>query len=81
VPGHLPHLAGERLIHVHACDNRGTYDDHLPPGMGVIDWGSVVESLRGVGYQGWVILELACFESGGEGLIRIRNTAEAIFAS
>jgi sugar phosphate isomerase/epimerase len=72
-------VAGSRLIHVHACDNRGSFDDHLPPGEGVIDWGAVVESLRQAGYDGWIILEIACIDATNGRLIQIRQAAERLF--
>lgn len=49
-----------RLRHIHASDNHGQYDEHLPPGDGTIDWRIVRESLRAVNFQGWVMLELRC---------------------
>ena len=72
--------AGASLIHVHACDNRGSFDDHLPPGEGMIDWGLVVESLRVAKYDGWIMLELACIEESQDApFARIRSSAERIF--
>jgi sugar phosphate isomerase/epimerase len=53
-------LAGDRLAHVHAHDNHGTFDDHLPPGDGVLDWKEIAASLRRIDYRGWVMLELKC---------------------
>lgn len=53
-------VSASRLLHVHAHDNHGYVDDHLPPGDGVIDWGAVGSSLRAVGYTGWIMLELHC---------------------
>jgi sugar phosphate isomerase/epimerase len=53
-------VAGERLVHVHAHDNRGQWDDHLPPGDGLIDWTDVTRSLKDARYDGWLMLELAC---------------------
>lgn len=52
--------AGHRLRHVHASDNRGSWDDHLPPGAGLIDWADIARSLDEVGFDGWIMLELAC---------------------
>jgi len=52
-------LAAGRGLHLHASDNRGTYDDHLPPGDGVIDWGHVGRSLTAAEFSGWMVLELA----------------------
>jgi sugar phosphate isomerase/epimerase len=51
-------VAGDRLVHVHASDNRGQFDDHLPPGDGTIDWAEIVRTLDAVDFQGWIMLEL-----------------------
>ena len=72
-------VAGARLSHVHACDNHGAFDDHLAPGTGVIAWEAVVESLHRAGYEGWIILELACSECAAPRLGAIRGAAERIF--
>jgi sugar phosphate isomerase/epimerase len=53
-------LVGDRLEHVHANDNHGRFDDHLPPGEGSIDWRRIRETLEGVGFDGWIVLELSC---------------------
>jgi len=53
-------VAGARLSHVHANDNWGHRDDHLPPGDGAIDWPDVATSLRQAQFDGWIMLELAC---------------------
>jgi sugar phosphate isomerase/epimerase len=51
-------VAGPRLIHVHASDNRGQWDDHLPPGDGTIDWREIVRTLQAADFTGWIMLEL-----------------------
>jgi sugar phosphate isomerase/epimerase len=53
-------IAGRRLVHIHANDNRGVFDDHFAPGDGVIDWHRIRESLRSADFHGLVVLELAC---------------------
>lgn len=55
-------VAGPRLVHVHASDNHGQYDDHLPPGDGRLDWADIARSLRDAAFAGWVMLELRCPE-------------------
>jgi sugar phosphate isomerase/epimerase len=50
---------GSRLVHVQASDNRGTFDDHLPPGDGIIDWGRFVATLDGLHYDGVLLLEVS----------------------
>jgi sugar phosphate isomerase/epimerase len=60
-------IADGRLAHVHANDNRGHRDDHLPPGDGHIDWADIARSLAAVDFSGWAMLELHCStgEPGG----------------
>ncbi len=53
-------VAGARLVHIHANDNHGVYDDHLPPGDGVVNWDEVTRTLRAVHFDGWIMLELHC---------------------
>lgn len=50
---------GGRLRMLHGNDNRGAYDDHLPPGQGCIDWPFVVQELTTADFGGGIILELA----------------------
>lgn len=49
---------GDRLCHVHASDNRGFADDHMPLGSGRIDWLRAVRLLKAQGYQGTITLEV-----------------------
>ena len=42
-------------LHVH--DNDGTYDEHLIPGYGNLDWKEFIHSLKAVGYKGDFVLE------------------------
>jgi sugar phosphate isomerase/epimerase len=54
-------VAGHAVVHVHAHDNRGHADEHLPPGDGAIDWRDVHTSLAALDVSdGWIMLELAC---------------------
>jgi len=73
-------VAGSRLIHVHAHDNRGHWDDHLPPGEGHIDWGEVRQTLDSAGFHGWIMLELACPPSNPEDFFRraVERTTELL---
>jgi sugar phosphate isomerase/epimerase len=54
----LRKLAGH-LKMIHAHDNCGHRDDHLPPGDGHIDWEMVVRTLQAGHFRGALILELA----------------------
>jgi len=58
LPNLLRKLAGPlRMIHAH--DNRGHFDDHLPPGDGTIDWPWLLGELVATGFHGALVLELA----------------------
>ncbi|HEY5893858.1 MAG TPA: sugar phosphate isomerase/epimerase family protein [Chthoniobacterales bacterium] len=55
-------LAGHlRMIHAH--DNNGTGDDHLPPGDGRINWEQLLHDLSLGGFHGPLIVEMAGTES------------------
>ena len=49
--GHL------KMIHAH--DNAGAQDDHLPPGDGLIDWEAMLRELMEIEFRGALILEMA----------------------
>jgi len=51
---------GRHIRHVHFSDNRGTGDDHMPLGVGRIDWRKAVSALKSVGYDGTITLEVFC---------------------
>jgi len=65
-------LSGHLQV-VHANDNFGTSDDHLPPGKGMIDWTKVLYELSETNFHGGIILEL----SGVHGKDIERTLAEA----
>jgi sugar phosphate isomerase/epimerase len=66
--GHA-HLAGDasmiveklsgHLWMIHANDNGGKHDEHLPPGDGRIDWQTLLAQLDHIRFNGTFILELA----------------------
>lgn len=49
---------GGRIAHVHASDNFGTDDNHLPLGAGNVDFPRVVRALKSVGYDETVTFEV-----------------------
>jgi sugar phosphate isomerase/epimerase len=63
-------LCDGRLVHIHASDNHGQYDDHLVPGAGTIDWPEIAATLRAMGFGGWVMLELRCPEGDPQDYFR-----------
>jgi len=48
-----------------------TNDDHQPPGLGKIDWKSLLRGLKEIEYQGPLMMELT-----GEGVKALRSTQE-----
>jgi sugar phosphate isomerase/epimerase len=60
-PNRLPALLdafGDRIAHVHVHDNKGRYDEHLPLGVGSVDWPDAARRLRETGYDGTLTLEV-----------------------
>ena len=55
-----PAVSGRRLAHIHANDHHGRFDDHLPPGDGLLDWAALGRDLQQVKFDGWIMLELQC---------------------
>jgi sugar phosphate isomerase/epimerase len=51
---------GKHIRHVHFSDNRSRADDHMPLGVGTVDWKSAVKSLKAIGYDGAITLEVFC---------------------
>lgn len=54
---HFIHRFSDRLGHVHAHDNDGSADQHLPIGAGSIEWEKVAQALRKA-YDGTITLEI-----------------------
>ncbi len=51
---------GQYIRHVHFSDNRSRADDHMPLGVGTIDWRRAVTSLQTIGYDSTITLEVFC---------------------
>jgi len=51
-------MAGPLLLTTHLQDNHGQRDDHMPPGMGTIDWDDVFQALIEINYERTFMLEL-----------------------
>jgi D-psicose/D-tagatose/L-ribulose 3-epimerase len=45
-------MAGDRIFHFHACEN-----DRGVPGTGQVHWSEIAKALKGVNYQGPVVIE------------------------
>ena len=51
---------GEHIQHVHFSDNRSRSDDHMPLGVGTVNWKEAVNSLKATGYNSTITLEIFC---------------------
>lgn len=49
---------GDRIGHVHASDNFGKEDNHLPIGVGMIDFPKIMKALRRISYNDTITLEV-----------------------
>lgn len=56
--GGVVHKLSGHLWMIHASDNNGKFDDHLPPGLGRINWEQLLGQLAGIKFRGTLILEL-----------------------
>lgn len=63
---------GKRLITTHLHDNFGVNDDHQMPGLGKIDWKSVLAAFREIGYDGPLMMEMTA------NCIKARRTVELL---
>ena len=61
------------IIHLHASDNLGSDDLHLPLGKGNQDWKKVLNGINDHDYEGLMVMELYTLEGGEESLAFIRN--------
>jgi sugar phosphate isomerase/epimerase len=58
--GHIEgffNLLADKIVHIHASDNDGSDDQHLGIGYGKIDYTSVAQMLKQIGYDKSVIIE------------------------
>ncbi|MFZ1986816.1 MAG: sugar phosphate isomerase/epimerase family protein [Desulfatitalea sp.] len=69
----------DRIGHVHASDNFGRHDDHLPIGAGTIDFPEVVKALQRIGYDETITLEV--FSPDRDYLRISRDKLAGMFAS
>jgi len=51
-------MFGSRIRHVHISDNSGKRDDHSPIGKGTVNFQSIIQALKSVGYNDTFTLEI-----------------------
>ncbi|MBI3973334.1 MAG: sugar phosphate isomerase/epimerase [Chloroflexi bacterium] len=57
-PQDAARILGRRIVATHLQDTFGETDDHLPPGLGHLDWNAILSVLDEVGYRGPLVLEI-----------------------
>ena len=62
-----------KIIHMHASDNFGADDLHLPLGRGNIDWHKVFNGIKDYDYKGLFVAELYNLDAGVESLEYIHS--------
>jgi sugar phosphate isomerase/epimerase len=67
----------DRIDHIHASDNFGREDNHLPIGAGTVDFHRIVKALRGIDYNDTVTFEV--FSRDKEYLTISRNKFAAMW--
>ncbi len=70
------HKLSRHLRMIHASDNRGHHDDHLPPGEGTIDWPRILGLLRTSGFRGSIMMEIAGHGEPAQILDRARRARQ-----
>lgn len=59
---------GEHILHIHFSDNRSRNDDHIPLGVGTVDWKHAVDTLKSIGYDATITLEIFCNDPEMQGI-------------
>jgi sugar phosphate isomerase/epimerase len=69
---------GDRIRHVHVRDADGNTNYNLPPGRGIIDWHGVITALQGVGYDGFLSLEMGQYKEPERYAAEARQSLERV---
>ena len=68
VIGEMP----DQIAHVHLEDiGKNRVHQHLTPGKGAIDFGSIFTALHAIEYAGWVTVELYPYETTAAGVAKL----------
>lgn len=75
----LVQRCGKRIGHLHFSDNQGKRDDHLAVGKGSVNFAELVRSLKDIGYDDTLTLEV--FDKNRQMLVDSRERIKAMFAN
>ncbi len=68
----------DRISHIHASDNLGKEDNHLPVGAGTVNFPEIVKAIKEIGYDDTITLEV--FSKDRDYLRISREKLETMFA-
>lgn len=69
---------GKYIKLVHLSDNDGTHAYHLMAGKGTIDFGSIINRLKSIGYSGYVVVDISGIEDILNNAEKMRITLEKL---
>lgn len=69
---------GKYLKLVHLSDNDGTRPYHYQPGQGNIDFANIIDNLKKVGYDGYVVVDISGIENIMEEAVKMKNMLEGL---
>ncbi len=69
---------GRQIGHLHFSDNQGKRDDHLAVGEGTVNFSELVRSLKAIGYDDTLTLEV--FDQNRDKLVASRERLKVLFA-
>jgi sugar phosphate isomerase/epimerase len=69
----------DRISHIHASDNFGQEDNHLPVGTGTVNFPEIIKALKEIGYDDTITLEV--FSKDRDYLRISREKLAAMFAT
>jgi sugar phosphate isomerase/epimerase len=67
---------GKYLKLVHLSDNDGTRPYHYQPGQGNIDFGNIIENLKKVGYNGYVVVDISGIDNIMDEAVKMKEMLE-----
>jgi sugar phosphate isomerase/epimerase len=70
-PAEVVRSCSQWICHIHLEDIReNRVHQHLIPGEGAMDWQAIFDAIRGIGYTGWITVELYPYETTAEDAAR-----------
>ena len=71
---------GDYLKLVHLSDNDGTRPYHYQPGKGNIDFKNIIDTLKKVNYNGYVVVDISGIDNVLEEAVKMKNMIEKLIA-